>query len=130
MTVVKTHLKETKNKGIGLFASEFIPKGTIWWKDSPEFDKVITQTEYDSYPKLLQEFWNTYAFVQKNKTLYMCVDNARFINHSNNPNTGNIGNDCLTLNDIQVGEELTCNYRDICEWCKVDLGFTNTEDTL
>ena len=127
MIVVKTKLRETKDKGIGLFANEFLPKGTIWWKDSPDFDKIITKEEYNLSSDLQKEFYKTYMFVKKDGTMYMCLDNARFINHSNTPNTGNIGEDCLTLKDIQKNEELTCDYRDICEWCKDDLGFENKE---
>ncbi len=127
MTVVKTKLRETKDKGIGLFADEFIPKGTIWWRDVPSFDKIITKEEYDSYDTIQKEFIDTYIFVKNDGTMYMCVDNARFINHSNTPNTGNIGDDCLVLRDIQKGEELTCDYREICLTCVNDLGFENKE---
>jgi SET domain-containing protein len=127
MTVVKTKLRETKDKGIGLFADEFIPKGTIWWKDVPAFDKIITNEEYESYDAIQKEFVDTYIFVKNDGTMYMCVDNARFINHSDTPNTGNIGDDCLVLRDIQKGEELTCDYREICLTCVNDLGFENKE---
>jgi len=57
----------------------------------------------------------------------MCVDNARFINHSDTPNTGNDGYDCPVLRDIQKDEELTCDYREICETCVNGLGFENKE---
>lgn len=128
MTVVETYLKETEYKGIGLFAGKFLPKGTIWWKDTPNFDKIITIEEYNSLLDLQKEFWKKYMFVKKDGTMYMCVDNARFINHSDNPNTGNIGEDCLVLKDIQKGEELTCDYREICERCSKNLGFENNEN--
>src|ERR1017187_3300724 len=105
MIIVKTKLKETKNKGIGLFADQFIPKGEMGWKESVSFDKVISLNEYNSYSELQKDFYKTYCFVKKDGTLYMCADNARFINHSNTPNTGNIGDDCLVLRDIQKDEE-------------------------
>jgi len=127
MTVVKTKLKETKDKGIGLFADEFISKGEIWWKDTPEYDKIITKEEYNSYDVLQREFFDKYDFIKKDGTMYMCVDNARFINHSDTPNTGNIGDDCLTLRDIQKDEELTCDYRTICETCVNGINFENKE---
>lgn len=127
MIVVKTFLKETKHKGIGLFAGQFLPKGTIWWKETLNFDKIITNDEYFVANELEREFYDTYMFVKSDGTMYMCVDNARFINHSNNPNTTNAGNDCVTSRDIKVGEELTCDYREICEWCKDDLKFENKE---
>ena len=42
----------------------------------------------------------------------LCSDDARFFNHSDEPNTGSISNDTdVALRDIQQGEELTCDYR-------------------
>lgn len=127
MTTIKTKLKETKNKGIGLFVDEFIPKGTLWWKEDLKYDKIISKEEYDSYSQIQKEFFDTYIFIKKDGTMYMCGDNARFINHSNTPNTGNIGNDCIVLKDIQKDEELTCDYREICELCKNGLDFNIKE---
>ena len=127
MTVVKTYLKETKDKGIGLFARESLSKGTIWWKEALDFDKIITADEYFVVHGIQLEFYNTYMFVKSDGTMYMCLDNARFINHSDNPNTINSGDDCITSRDIKQDEELTCDYREICDWCKDDLKFENKE---
>lgn len=127
MILVKTKLKEIEGKGIGLFAAEFIPNGTIWWKDTPLYDKIISKEEYDSYDLIQKEFCDKYIFIKKDGTMYMCIDNARFINHSDKPNTGNTGEDCLAIRDIQEGEELTCDYRDICITCVNGLPFENHE---
>lgn len=127
MTVVKTKLKEVQGKGIGLFADQFIPKGTIWWKDTPLYDKIISKEEYESYDVIQKDFFDKYVFIKQDGTMYMCIDNARFINHSDKPNTNNIGDDCLANRDIQEGEELTCDYREICLTCKDVLPFENKE---
>lgn len=127
MTIVKTYLKETESKGIGLFSGQFIPKGTLWWIETPYFDKIITNDEYFAANELEREFYDKYMYVKPDGIMYVCVDNARFINHSNNPNTVNSGNDCITSRDINEGEELTCDYREICSLCKDDLKFENKE---
>ncbi len=127
MTIVKTFLKEVPNKGIGLFAGEDIPNGKLWWKDVPSFDKIITKEEYESYDSIQKEFVDTYNFIKNDGTMYMCVDNARFINHSDTPNTGNILDDCMAIRDIKAGEELTCDYRTICLTCVDGLPFENKE---
>jgi uncharacterized protein len=127
MTIVKTRLKETKDKGIGLFADEFIPKNSLWWVEDTRFDKIISKAEYENANLLQKEFYDTYIFIKRDGTIYLCVDNARFINHSNNPNTDNIGDDCFVTRDIHPGEELTCDYRTICETCVNKLGFENKE---
>jgi SET domain-containing protein len=47
----------------------------------------------------------------------LCIDNARFMNHADEPNTAGVhtagaidGYDVATR-DISKGEELTCDYR-------------------
>jgi hypothetical protein len=45
-------------------------------------------------------------------TYVLCSDNAKFMNHSDEPNvdSGGVTED-VALRDIQPGEELTCDYR-------------------
>ena len=38
---------------------------------------------------------------------------TKFINHSENPNVVFIDNIAITAREIQPGEELTCDYREI-----------------
>ena len=40
----------------------------------------------------------------------MCIDDARFMNHSADPNTHEKGQSSIASRDIAAGEELTCNY--------------------
>jgi len=51
MLLVKTKLKSSKIDGIGLFANEFIKKGTIIWKYHPLFEKIITTEEIEALEK-------------------------------------------------------------------------------
>ena len=74
---------------------------------------------------MVDECYQTY--IKDDGTMYMCVDNARFINHSDTPNTKNVGDDCAVTRDIQEGEELTCDYRTICLTCVDGLIFENKE---
>jgi len=43
MLQVKTYVKESKIHGNGLFAKEFIPKGTIIWKFDSRLDTKISE---------------------------------------------------------------------------------------
>lgn len=110
---VKTYLNISKipNAGIGLFAAEFIPKGTIVWK-MDSMNNSYKEEEFKSMPNLYKEFINTYSFKYNNQYI-LCVDNARFFNHSNTPNCGSIGDNCTMAQvDINIGDELTDNYFD------------------
>ena len=42
--------------------------------------------------------------------LYYCSDNARFMNHSENSNTYEKPDGTYAAFDIEIGQELTCNY--------------------
>lgn len=111
----KLGLSTIPNAGIGLFADEFIPKGTIIWQYEEGLDIQITEEEYQKQHPLYKEFLTTYSFAY-NKRLCLCVDNARFFNHSNEPNCYsdeyNVNNLGYTKakRDIQIGEELLDDY--------------------
>jgi SET domain-containing protein len=117
MLQVKTHLKEVEGKGIGLFASERLPMGTVWHKDEQEFDKKYSRQWVEE--NKMTDFFHHYANYEKESdTFYLCSDNARFVNHSEKPNTfydADKGH-CVATNDIEIGEEITCDYRNICNY--------------
>lgn len=119
MLLVKTKIGPSKISGIGLFADEFIPRGTWIWRFKKGFDIRVNK----DYPNTLQEpaksYFMCYAY-QNPKTLnwVLCADDARFFNHSNTANTHCVEDpeDEDTANvasqDINRGEELTVDYRE------------------
>jgi len=109
MLLVKTKIKQSPINGIGLFADEFIPKGTVIFKES-FFTKHFTKSEYESLDELQKEFINHYCYFLGG--IWRCsLDNDRFMNHSDNPNTTEI-DDYTTISsiDINIGDEITTNY--------------------
>lgn len=124
---INTVLREIKGKGIGLITDEMIKAGDIIYKDDPEFDKIIPAAQVLKMSPALQNFMSTYAsFNKKTDSYYLCCDNARFFNHSENPNTKyNKDNGTVTaLRDIAKGEELLSDYREFDDFSKDgDFGF-------
>ena len=112
MLVVKTTLKEVPGKGIGLIADQEIKKGDIVWTYNPIIDIKVKKNEI---PKEAEDFFETYAVDQGGDYLFLNTDNARFINHSKNANTKNLGHfkDNIALCDIHKGEEITIDYDEI-----------------
>jgi uncharacterized protein len=117
MLLIKTKIGPSKINGIGLFADQFIPKGTVVWKFKNGFDIRFDE----NYPKTLEEpvrsYFATYTYQNpKTKNYVLCADNDRFCNHSDNPNIGHIENPededpmDIALSDIQPGEEMTLDY--------------------
>lgn len=129
MLVVKTYLKPSVGMGIGLFAAEFIKQGTTWWIREITFDKLITKEEFDNYPEQSQKFIEEYGFLERTGNWHLCIDNARFTNHSANPNSENTWGingellSCYAISDIQEGEEILCNYETTCLTCVGGVSF-------
>lgn len=118
MLLVKTILAPSDIEGLGLFAGQDIPKGTIVWKFVPGVDALLDNASIQSLPEITQDICRRYAYLDSNSKKYvLCGDDARFENHSENPNTTGVypegepfGMDIATR-DIQAGEEITCDYR-------------------
>lgn len=115
MLLVNTYVAPSKIEGVGVFAAEPIPKGTLIWRLDPEFDRLIPVSRYENAPPFQRELFDRYAYPSPDRPGYLVyeVDNGRFMNHSETPNTdfSDTGG-ALTTRDIAAGEEITCNYSD------------------
>jgi hypothetical protein len=109
MLLVRTYLAPSSIDGIGLFAGEDIPKGTITWEFYPEVDIVL---EEFCFTRVQFEFVTKYAFQDKQLGKWiLSADDDRFTNHSDDPNTGPLPDGrMVALRDIKKGEEITSNY--------------------
>lgn len=117
MLMVKTRLGQSAIEGLGLFAEEDIPKGAVTWRFVPGFDQTYTPAQLAALPETAQLELARYTYLHTRTGKYVaCLDNARFMNHSDAPNTAGAyngpddeGYDVATR-DISKGEELTCDY--------------------
>ncbi|HXW60187.1 MAG TPA: SET domain-containing protein [Myxococcota bacterium] len=119
MLLVKTKLGLSSIDGIGLFADQFIAKGTRVWQWSDGFDIRVKASELERLSPQALETFLRYSFLSKRTGLYvLCFDNARFLNHSVTPNLNDTSADDseegldVAIRDIHPGEELTSDYRD------------------
>lgn len=119
MLRVKTKIGLSSIDGIGLFADQFIPKGTVTWQYDPEFDSAFDEETIKRLPNqqakdtFLKRCYYDYSL----KKHILCGDDQYFINHSNNPNIESTPRQDVALRDIQIGEELLCDYTKFeCCW--------------
>jgi hypothetical protein len=115
MFIINTYIAKSAIEGVGVFTAEPLKKGQRISKFEPDFDRLIPRDDYENAPPYLKALLDRYAFPHPEKPEFIVyeVDNARFMNHSETPNTE--FSDFAAgsaLRDIAAGEELTCNYND------------------
>lgn len=117
MLTVKTQIKQSRIAGIGLFAAQFIPKGTIVWTYKEKLDALFTKEEIEQFSFASQEQFYNYAYLDKTYGQYLlCGDDGRFFNHSPVPNCDDSEkNVTMALQDINSGDELTVDYTTFCD---------------
>lgn len=108
MLLIKNHIGISNISGIGLFSSEFIPKGSIIWQ-LDKLDQVFSYNEVEKLLDIHKEYILKYSYTEKGNYI-LCSDNAKYFNHSFNPNVETIDLYEISKRDIKIGEELTCDY--------------------
>lgn len=118
-------LKESHIAGLGLFARERIPKGTLLWKYDAKSvrtyasaDAVRAELKTRSDEAVVHFLEHAYCWDGK---VCEILDDGRFWNHSKAPNTGSLPDDpesSFALRDLEAGEELLDDYsqHDMLDW--------------
>jgi SET domain-containing protein len=95
--------------GLGLFATEFIPKDSIVWEFVEGVDIKVSADRVEQMSEAQQEYFEKYAWVEDDY-YYSSCDLTNFVNHSYQPNLKIIDEIMISLKDIYPGEELFENY--------------------
>jgi uncharacterized protein len=106
-----TELRQVNTEiGLGVFATHFIPKGTITWvRDT--LDRVLTPDRFKTMPPIYTERLFKYTFRDTKGNHILCWDAGRFLNHSCEPTCMGYGIDFeIAIRDIYPNEELTNDY--------------------
>ena len=113
MLLVPTYVRPSRVEGVGVFAAEDIPAGTLIWRLDERFDRLIHRSEVAAQPESTRQFIERYAYPYSHDPdlLVVELDNGRFMNHSDEPNTNFLDPDAgFTRRAIAADEELFCNY--------------------
>lgn len=96
--------------GYGVFATAFIPKGTIIWV-LDALDREMSADEVLALPDGLRAQVEHYAYVDAAGRYIFCWDFGRYMNHSCRPTSRGVGEAFeIAVRDIHPGEQLTCEY--------------------
>ena len=113
MLIVPTYLDKSEIHGFGVYAKTFIPKGTKVWSFHPVFDIRISPDEFAKLPPSSQAEIEIHMYEpEAGGDLYYETTMGKYMNHSREPNVDfSVVYEGWATRDIQVGEELTCDYR-------------------
>lgn len=96
--------------GFGVFATQFIPKGTITWA-LDELDQILEPNYLDTVNKYKGEIIKKYAYRNQEGKFVLCWDLGRYVNHSFHANCmGTAYEFEIAIRDIYPGEQLTDDY--------------------
>ena len=121
MLRIKTYLDKSPLHGIGIFAGEEVPAGTVIWEFNPLIDLEFSPERWGDMRRRLSppSFREVEKYSYKEKGRFIvCLDNAQFMNHDNtdyNVSNSADGNSMIAGRMIAAGEELICNYFEYCD---------------
>jgi uncharacterized protein len=113
MLLVEVYLAPSPLEGIGVFAKKPIPAGTRYSTFHPAYDRLVPVDLYESETGPVKATLDRYAYPSRKHPGFILfeADDARYMNHADNPNCDvRDEDDHYTIRDIAAGEELTCDY--------------------
>lgn len=123
MFLFDVEVKDAGEYGLGVFTKEFIPRGSVVFKMTPESIVVYHESELQNLPeRFVQDYLRKYAYGNSLGDIFFPCLNDRFLNHSITPNIGKprhldqlarMTADDIAFVDIQPGEQLFCDYTDL-----------------
>jgi len=113
MLLIDTFLDKSPIQGMGVFAKNPIAAGTTMWRLDERFDRLIEVDVYEGTSGAVKSYLDRYAYPRRSDPRFIVfeADDARYMNHADDPNCGFKSEDeAVALRDIAAGEELTCDY--------------------
>lgn len=96
--------------GFGVFATRFIPKGTLTWA-LDDLDQILEPEVVEGLDEDRKKLVKKYSYRNQYGKFILCWDNGRFVNHSFHANCiGTAYEVEIAVRDIHPGEQLTDDY--------------------
>ena len=125
--MVETELRPSPIHGLGVFLLVPVPAGDVVWRFDSRIDRVYAPEEIAGLPEHVQKYLRIYCTWHEQAGVFvLCGDNGRYFNHADTPTTVSdaisFGAD-HAVRDLAAGEELTSDYRTICDDVRRNGGF-------
>lgn len=96
--------------GFGVFATQFIPKGTLTWA-LDDLDQLLDPAQVQALDDERKKLVLKYSYRNQHGQYILCWDNGRFVNHSFHANCMGTAYEVeIAVRDIYPGEQLTDDY--------------------
>lgn len=114
MLLVNHCAKRSQIHGLGAFLLEPVAAGTVVWRYDPMFDTEMSAPFVASLPPELAEVVYHHAeYLPEREVFRLGNDADIFMNHSRGPSLLDRGDEMIAVRDLQVGDELTCDYGEV-----------------
>ena len=113
MLLIDVKMAKSPIEGIGGFAKTFVPKGGMVWKLDLRFDRLIPVDVWEAQEGSVKSYLDRYCYPRRSDPGFIVfeADDARYMNHADDPNTDFSGGDeAFAIKDIHPGDEITCDY--------------------
>lgn len=112
MLRVPTYVAPSPIAGVGLFSAIDLACDSVVWEFTEGVDWRISPSELILFPEPFQSRLRHYLYQEDSGLYVLCGDNAKYMNHSDEPNCDDSGGEFTTVcRPIKAGDELTCDYR-------------------
>ena len=111
MLLVKTYLDKSAIHGLGVFAGQFIRKGTKIWRYVEGFDRAYSPQQFARLPKPARDYIRFHGY-RVNGEIILTADHDCHMNHSDDANTYLHNGYAIARRNIAKGAEITNDYRE------------------
>lgn len=118
--------RPSKLHGMGIFATEDIREGTVWYRPGPGDLLYLDRDQFEAIRAIspqLADWFSNYAFYVDPLGVLVFQLDGNFVNHSDHPNSAlhEGGVNSVALRDIRVGEEILEDYSQFsgCPWVEM-----------
>lgn len=113
MFLIRTSVGPSRIHGTGVMALEAVAAGTPIWRFAPGIDLVLPNATVADQPPAFRAYLDTYGYHSPEfpDCFVLSCDHAKFLNHSEDPNTEIRGRETLARRALAAGDEITCDYR-------------------
>ena len=115
MLLFRHYIAKSVIHGLGVFATEFIPRGTLVWVFNSVVDIKVPKNSLLGLPKHVIDRVQAHAeYFPADQCFILGTDGDYYMNHADMPNLlRGAEKNMFAASDILIGEELTCDYRTV-----------------